>query len=271
MAEVEGPLARCDDPDMTFAIDLEGRCALVTGAGQSVGRGIAHTLAAAGAAVLVNDVDGDRAGLVTEELNAAGGAASALPFDVTDYDAVKRAIASLEHGPDILVNNAGNAGTAGFLMGPFAESQPSEWGRFFDVNLFGVLHCTRATIPGMLGRGYGRVVTIVSEAARSGEPGLVTYSAAKAGAAGFTRALAREVGGHGVTANNVALGSIDHPARHTSPELDARFERQLRRYVVGRMGTPEDVGALVTFLVSPLASWITGQTYPLNGGYTFNQ
>jgi 3-oxoacyl-[acyl-carrier protein] reductase len=256
---------------MPFTIDLDGRRALVTGAGQSVGRGIAHALASAGAAVIVNDIDPTRAGIVAEEVRAAGGDASALPFDVTDYDGATAAMATMGDGLDILVNNAGNSGTGAFHVGPFVESTPEDWAPFFGINLYGVMYCTRAALPHMLPGGYGRIVTIVSEAARSGEAGLVAYSAAKAGAAAFTRSLAREVGRHGVTVNNVALGSIDHPARHGSEEADARIEKQLRRYVIRRLGTPEDVGALVAFLASPLASWITGQTYPLNGGYTVNQ
>ena len=256
---------------MPLTIDLDGHHALVTGAGRGVGRGIAEALATAGAHVIVNDLDPQRADGVAADLREQGNSAEALPFDVTDYEGAVSALAGLDRAPDILVNNAGNAGAAEFAIAPFADTVPSDWDRYLDVNLDGVLYCTRAVLPAMIARGAGRIVTIISEAGRSGEPGLVVYSAAKAGAAGFTRALAKEVGRHGITVNNVALGSIDHPERHADPEQEARFQRQVRRYLLGRLGTPEDVAGTVVFLVSPLASWVTGQTIPLNGGYAINQ
>jgi NAD(P)-dependent dehydrogenase (short-subunit alcohol dehydrogenase family) len=257
---------------MTFVIDLTGRRALVTGAGQGVGRGIAHAMAAAGADILVNDFVADRAGAVVEELTAAGAHATAVPFDVSDHAAVRDAVG--DAAVDILVNNAGNAGPEGFTFAPFPESDPAEWHRYFQVNLFGVMNCTHAVLTGMIDRGWGRVVTIVSDAGRWGEPRMAAYSAAKAGAAGFTRSIARDVGRHGITVNNVALGTIDATGNMEaalSSEEGERFRRQLRGYIIRRFGRPDDIAAMVTFLASPLAEWITGQTYPVNGGYTVNQ
>jgi 3-oxoacyl-[acyl-carrier protein] reductase len=259
---------------MPFTIDLEGRRALVTGAGQGVGRAVAHALAIAGGEVVVNDFVADRADAVVAEIRAAGGKAEASPFDVSDYDGVRAAVEQTGN-VDILVNNAGNAGSESFNFAPFAESEPADWDRYFAVNLYGVLHCTRAVLPGMIARGDGRVVTIVSDAARWGEPYMGAYAAAKAGAAGFTRSLAREVGRHGITANNVALATMGPSDPDTAPPMTdeeaERVRQQLRSYIIRRRGHPDDAAGLVTYLVSPLASWITGQTYPVNGGYTVNQ
>jgi 3-oxoacyl-[acyl-carrier protein] reductase len=259
---------------VTFSIDLQGRRAVVTGAGRGIGRTIAMTLADAGAVVAVNDVVATSASGVVEEIVAAGGKASAVPFDVTEFDEVTSSLAS--YGDvDILVNNAGNAGTAGFgRICDFVESDPTDWANYFAVNLFGVMHCTRAALPSMIRGGWGRVVTIVSDAARYGDARLAAYAAAKAGATGFCRSVAREVGRHGITVNCVSLGTIETPATVTASgdTAEAReAERSLLRpYVIRRRGRPDDVAGVVTYLASPLASWITGQTYAVNGGYTFS-
>jgi 3-oxoacyl-[acyl-carrier protein] reductase len=184
----------------------------------------------------------------------------------------------IAHAPrvDILVNNAGNAGMTGALsradFGPFAETTPTDWDRFLRVNLYGVMHMVRAVLPGMTDCGYGRIVTVISDAGRVGEPMMAAYSAAKAGAAGFMRAVAREVGRDGITVNCVSLGTIDatgERSRPSTPEQAAALERTLSRYVVRRIGSPEDGAGIVVFLTGPDASWITGQTYPVNGGYSF--
>jgi NAD(P)-dependent dehydrogenase (short-subunit alcohol dehydrogenase family) len=254
---------------VTFSIELDGRRALVTGAGQGVGRAIALRLASAGAEVLVNDVVSSRAESVVEEIQAASGKAEPTPFDVTDWGSVRTALDT--HGPvQILVNNAGNAGAEGFAgMAPFAETDPADWDRYIRVNLYGVMHCTRAALPGMIAAGEGRVVTIISDAARRGDANLAPYAAAKAGAAGFCRSVAREVGRHRITVNCVALATVDTSAGGRSMPADEK-EKRLRQYGIRRFGEPDEVAGMVIFLASPLAAWITGQTYAVNGGYSFS-
>ncbi len=257
---------------MSYELDLTGHKALVTGGGQGVGRGIAHAYAEAGAEVVVNDFVAERANEVVDELGALGAIATAAPFDVSDYDAVVKAVG--DSGIDILANNAGNAGPEGFNFAPFAESEPADWNRYFSVNLFGVMNCTRAVLPGMISKGWGRVITIVSDAGRWGEPRMAAYSAAKSGAAGFTRSLARDVGRFGVTVNNIALASIasgEMATAERTPEEAERFKKQMSNYIIRRFGRPDDIAAMATFLASPRSEWITGQTYPVNGGYTVNQ
>jgi NAD(P)-dependent dehydrogenase (short-subunit alcohol dehydrogenase family) len=256
---------------VVMALDLTGRRALVTGGGQGVGRGIALGFAAAGADVVVNDIDLERAEAVVDEVRGLGGSAVASAFDVTDHTSVHSAVDAVE-GVDVLVNNAGNAGVAGFGdRGSFAESDPADWQPYLCVNLYGVMHCCRAVLPGMIAKGWGRVITIVSDAGRTGDAGGAAYSAAKAGAAGLSRALARENGRHGITVNNISLGTMRTPATEplwADPD-DPVAKAMLRSYVVRRPGEPDDVAFLAVFLASPQASWITGQTYPLNGGFSF--
>lgn len=242
--------------------DLKGRVAVVTGAGQNVGEGIAGLLAERGAAVAVNDLFAERAESVAESIQRAGGAACAAPFDVTDVDAVTAGVAKVTEalGPvDILVNNAGVPPGMGVTQ--FREMDPAEWARFVDLNLYGVLHCTRAVIDPMCDRGWGRIVTISSGAGQTGLPlGITLYGAGKGAAISFMRHFAMEVAGSGVTANTVALGLIDN---HLDASVTAGMARQVP---VGRLGQPEDVAPAVLFLASDEASWITGQILGVNGG-----
>jgi NAD(P)-dependent dehydrogenase (short-subunit alcohol dehydrogenase family) len=256
---------------MTYGIDLTGHRALVTGGGQGVGEEIARTLAQAGAHVLVNDLVRERAESVVSAIEDAGGQASPSVFDVTDYDAVVDAVKS--GGPvDILVNNAGNAGRATTMgredLRTLVETEPEDWEGFIRVNMYGVMYATRAAIPAMIDAGWGRVVTVISDAARVGETHMPAYAAAKAAAAGFSRAVAREVGRHAITVNCVSLGTMN--TQGIPPEEDEIAAQMVKRYAIRRRGLPRDIAAMVTFLASPQAEWITGQTYPVNGGYSFS-
>lgn len=239
--------------------DLEGRVALVTGAGQSVGAGIARALASRGATVLVNDIVAERACSVAEAIAAAGGRSRPLPFDVTNLAAVRDAVASVEP-VDVLVNNAGNGGSEPMAVQRFIEMEPRDWEGPIRVNLYGVLNCCHAVVGDMCQRGWGRVITISSGAATAGVAiGVAPYSAGKGGALAFTRSLALEIARSGVTANTVAIGLMELP--------DSRVTAALARAIpVGRTGTPEDVAAACVWLASEEAAWVTGQTVQVNGG-----
>ncbi len=258
---------------MESILDLKGRIGLVTGAGQGVGRQIALHFAAHNAGgVVVNDYHRSRAEAVAEEIRALGCKAFAVAGDVTDYAAVtaltEEAVAHFGR-VDLLVNNAGNAGPTQGLgeLPAFWETGPEEWRHWLGTNLYGVLNCSRAVLPGMIERRYGRIVTIVSDAGRVGEPHLAVYSGAKAGAAGFMRGLAKAVGRFNITANNVALSGVRTPGVADLVPDDETMKKVLRSYVIRRMGEPDDAANMVLFLASDAASWITGQTYPVNGGY----
>ncbi len=239
--------------------DLTGRTALVTGAGQNVGAGIADMLAGQGANVVVNDIDTDRAAAVAAGIVARGGRAVAAPFDVTDYAAVAEAVAALG-AIDILVNNAGNAGAHTMVPKPFRETTPEEWEGPLRVNVYGVLHCSHAVVGGMCDRGWGRIITISSGAGTRGVGiGVAPYSAGKGAGISFTRTLALEVARAGVTANTLAIGLMGMP----DPKITAAIARSIP---VGRTGEPADIAAACAWLASDESAWVTGQTIELNGG-----
>jgi 3-oxoacyl-[acyl-carrier protein] reductase len=260
--------------------DLGGQVALVTGAGQGVGRGIALALAHHNAGgIAVNDFVLERAETVAAEIRELGVPAIAVQADVGDRDSVAAAFAAAKHKlgtVTLLVNNAGNAGPSVQMgLAPlFWESDPKDWDRYFRTNTTGVLNCCHVALPDMVKEQRGRIVTIISDAGRVGEARLAVYSAAKAAAGGFVRAIARETGRFGITCNAISLSSIAPPVdAATLAEMMAKdsVKQQLSRYVVRRYGTPDDVALMALLLCAPASSWITGQTYPVNGGYSLAQ
>ena len=199
-----------DDP-----LDLGGQIAFVSGAGQGAGRAIALTLARHNAGgIAVNDYYPERAAAVVAEIEALGVRALAVPADVGDHAAVTAAMLNVSQtlgAVTLLVNNAGNAGpTSTMSHGPlFWEAPPDDWDRFFRTNTWGVMNCCHAALPEMVKQRRGRIVTIISDAGRMGGARIAAYSAAKAGAGGFVRALARETGRFGITSNAISLSTLE--------------------------------------------------------------
>jgi NAD(P)-dependent dehydrogenase (short-subunit alcohol dehydrogenase family) len=235
---------------------IAGRVAIVTGGGGGVGRAICIQLARAGAEVWVNDLYGDRAEKVVREIEEESGVAHPVVGMVRDTGPV-----------DILVNNAGIP-PEGITVKSFIETGPDEWDPLIRLNLAAVLGVTRAYLPAMVERSWGRVLTIVSDAGRRGERKQVVYGAAKAAAMGFSRGLAAEVGQHGVTVNCLSLGTMKHGLLAEAIERQPELEQRLAKgYPAGRIGRVSDPAPLAVLLCSDAAEWITGQVYPVDGGY----
>ncbi len=265
-------------------LKLKGRIALVTGAGQGVGRRICLTLASEGARVAVNDLVAERAQKVAQEIRAAGFEAMAAPADVTDIAAVGAMVAQVraELGSvQILVNNAGiiperRSGEVG--LPAFHESRPEHWRKIVDLNFLGTLNCTHAVLGEMVAQRYGKIITIMSDAGRIGEARYVVYGGAKAAQLGMTRSLAKEVGGYRINVNAVSLSAVAHEApmadflrEDAEPETNETLKKVLNAYPIGkglgRLTRPHDAANAVAFLVSDAAEYVTGQCLAVNGGY----
>ena len=246
---------------------FEERTALVTGSGRGIGRGIAMVLAERGAAVAVNDLHADRAESVVKEIADAGGRAVASVFDVTDYDAVRDALAQIERdlGPvDVLVNNAGIP--EGRHTGPFIESSPPDWMPYMQLNIFGAMNCVHLALPGMCDRGWGRVIQISSAAAARGlaaHGGESLYAASKATMESLLRHVSVEVIRQGVTCNCVAPGVMDAAQAYADPDV---IRAVVETAPIGRLGDSREIGDAVAWLASDGAGYVTGQVIHVNGG-----
>jgi 2-hydroxycyclohexanecarboxyl-CoA dehydrogenase len=238
---------------------LEGRSALVTGGAKGIGEAIVRRLAAEGARVWIGDIDTDGAEQVAAETGA-----EAVPLDVTEPESARAAVETAGR-LDVLINNAGMD-----EFGFFTDTDPEMWERVIAVNLKGVLACTGAVLPGMQEAGYGRIVSIASEAGRVGSKGSAVYSAAKGGVIAFTKTIARENARFGITANAIAPGPIETPLLMRAKELGELGERIIETMKRGtqlrRLGQPEEVAAAVAFLASEEAAYVTGETLGVSGG-----
>ena len=239
---------------------LDGKRAIVTGAGRGIGRAIAAAFLAEGAGVLMNDIDGTLLEESAAGMDAPPGRLATARADVADPDAVAR-MAETAHaafgGVDVLVNNAGIGGVGKTLL----DLSLDEWQRMLDVDLTSVFLCCRAVVPLMLAGGRGTIVNLSSITGVEGTAGSVPYSAAKAGVIGLTRSLARELAVHRVNVNAIAPGLIDTAMSR------ARGQELSRRGVLWpRIGRPEDIAALAVYLASDEAEFVTGQVIGINGG-----
>jgi 3-oxoacyl-[acyl-carrier protein] reductase len=244
-------------------MELVGQVAVVTGGSRGIGRAIALTLAAMQAHVIVNYVaHQDAAEETRHSIEAAGGEATICCFDVADALGTAQAFEAIldDRGRiDILVNNAGVTRDTLVL-----RMKEEDWQQVLQVNLSGMYHCSKAAIRPMIRQRYGRIINITSIVGIIGNAGQVNYAAAKAGAIGLTKALAREVASRGITVNAVAPGFIE---TEMTQGLSAQAKADLVRQIpLGRWGTPQDVADCVSFLVSSRASYITGQVIQVNGG-----
>lgn len=242
------------------------RYALVTGGSRGIGRAIAIELAKDGCAILLNYKSNHAEAEATKQMiEAAGGEAELMPFDVSQPDAINAALdqwfaAHPDDYIDVLVNNAGILDNEIMLF-----MEPEQWHRVVDVNLNGFFYCTRRVIEGMVINHHGRIVNISSISGQTGFPGMVNYAAAKSALIGVTKALATELAPKHITVNAVAPGSILTDMARKGAEYAPERLKDINSIPMRRLGTPEEVAYLVSFLCSNRADYISGQIIGING------
>lgn len=243
---------------------LEGRCAIVTGAGQGIGRALARGLAEQGANVVVAELNGPNGEKVAQDIKAAGGRAVAIRTDVSNEASVNamadQTLKAFQR-VDILVNNA-----AIFPASSVAELNLNEWEEVLRTNLWGTLYCCRAVMPVMKKQKSGRIINFASGRALQGSKHGAHYAASKGGIISFTRSLALELAPHGITVNSICPGAIDTPQPKAHVKSEEEFYAKANKIPLGRVGQPEDLVGPVLFLASDWSSYVTGQMILVNGG-----
>jgi 2-hydroxycyclohexanecarboxyl-CoA dehydrogenase len=245
---------------------MSARVAVVTGAASGIGAGVARRLAADGHAVALLDFDGDGVDGVTAELTGQGHTAVAHQADVADRDALARVYGSVRQELGAVTIVVTSAGVEAF--DPITEISAEKWDRILAVNLTGTFTCLQLAVPDMIEAGWGRIVTISSSSAQSGAPNMAHYVASKGGVIGLTKAFARELAHHGITANTIPPTIVDTPmARKGEAEGHVPSVEIMSKMIpLGRAGTPEDIAGACSYLCSDEGGYVTGQIIGVNGG-----
>ena len=245
--------------------EIDGQVAIVTGAAQGIGRGIAERLRGEGARVVVADLNEELAGQTAQAIDPAGEHTLAVGVDVADPDAVAELVRRTRERfgqIDILVNNAGWSKNQ-----PFLADTPDYWERVIAVNFKAVIVCSRAVLDPMIEQGGGRIISIASDAARVGTPREAVYAGAKAGIIGFSKSLAAEMARYQITVNVICPATTDTPLVRGMLS-EEQIARRVKAIPLGRLGQPSDIAHAVAFFASPGAAWVTGQVLSVNGGMT---
>jgi NAD(P)-dependent dehydrogenase (short-subunit alcohol dehydrogenase family) len=246
------------------------KVAIVTGAASGIGRATSQIMAREGASVVLVDINSKGIDRVASGIIGSGGKALSIKADISKESQIRQMVESVMkefNRIDILVNNATYPAPASGSPKPFHETNITEWKAEIDTTLFGTLLCCQAVIPHMIHNKYGRIINLASFAGKNGIPFVAIYCAAKAGIAGASRAIARELATSGITVNCISPGTIRTPRTEAiisrNPEQEKRW---LTSIPIGKIGEPEDVANMIVFLASDEAKFITGQDYSVDGG-----
>lgn len=251
-------------------IRLDAKVALVTGAGEGIGRGCALALAAAGADVIVNDINPIAGQATADDIQRMGRRSLFAQADVADADAVQAMVETAQRefaAVHMLVNNAGFN-----LFKSLEQTTQEEWDRVMSVDVRGIYHVTRTLLPLLKAAGNASVVNIASVHAKATVPNMTAYAAAKGGVVAMARTLAQDLGRYGIRVNSISPGFIYTPLLerwlNSEPDAQASMQRVLNFHPLGRIGTPEDIGNLVVFLASDYAGFISGTNITIDGALT---